>query len=118
MDTSTKRKDRMMKGIYSTQVKEPLQAEESTMSFVQGLLGGLFIGGVVSAGAMLLSAPRSGRRTRAHIQHEYNELRDQLLESIEDAEEEALEKAHHAAADARTKMKALRHHRETRFGHR
>jgi gas vesicle protein len=99
-----------MKGIYSSQLEEPLHAEESTLSFMQGLLGGLFIGGVVSAGAMLLSAPRSGRRTRAHIQHEYEELRDQLLENLEDAEEEVLANAHRTAATIRGKVKELQHH--------
>jgi gas vesicle protein len=57
--------------------------------------GGLFVGlaalvagGLIGAGAMLLMAPRSGKKTWAKIQHKGMELRDQVTETVEDAIEQ------------------------------
>jgi gas vesicle protein len=49
-----------------------------------GVLGGLLIGALVGAVAMLLLAPRSGRDTRTQIQKKGVELRDRTTEMVED----------------------------------
>ena len=89
----------------------PDQREESGMNSVGKFFGGLFLGGLAGATVMMLFAPKSGKRTRASIQHQYDEVRDQVLESIADAEEDALAKASHARHGLRGKMRELRHQR-------
>jgi len=49
------------------------------------LLAGLLVGGLAGAGAMLLLAPQSGKKTRAQIQHNSIELRDQTVKTVEGA---------------------------------
>jgi len=53
----------------------------ATWSFLAGLL----VGGLVGAGAMLLLAPQSGKKTRAQIQKKSIELRDQTVKAVEGA---------------------------------
>ena len=48
-------------------------------------LGGLLIGGVAGAGAMLLLAPQSGKKTWRQIRRKGRDLREQTTESIEDS---------------------------------
>ena len=48
-------------------------------------LAGLFMGGLLGAGSMLLLAPQSGKDTRDQIQEEGIELRDQVTETVEGA---------------------------------
>jgi gas vesicle protein len=70
---------------------------ESAASHPGGFLAGLLVGGLAGAGAMLLLAPHSGKRTRANIQQKSTELRDQATETVEDA-----------VAQARTKARRIR----------
>jgi len=49
------------------------------------VLIGLLIGGLVGAGAMLLLAPQSGRRTRAQIQLKGVQLRDRTKATVKNA---------------------------------
>ena len=51
----------------------------------RGFLAGLLIGSLAGAGAMLMLAPQSGKKTRTSIQHKSIELRDQAVETVEDA---------------------------------
>jgi gas vesicle protein len=85
------------------------------MSSLKGFLSGLLLGSLAGAGAMLLLAPASGKRTRARIVRQYDELRDQVAEGVEDAEEEVLFKAHHLASDTRGKVKKLQHRGHAMF---
>ena len=85
----------------------PIQAR--VPPFAAGFLGGLLIGGIAGAGTMLLMAPRSGKRTRARLQHQYDALRDEVTEKFEDVEEDAVEQARHVANNVRGKMRELRH---------
>jgi len=50
-----------------------------------GLLAGLLVGGLAGATAMLLLAPQSGKKTRAQIQQNSIELRDQTVKTVEGA---------------------------------
>lgn len=79
------------------------------MSQVKGFFSGLLIGGLVGAGVMLLFAPKAGKKTRAKIQHQVEEIRDQVVEGVEDVDDEVTAKARHFAADARRKVKEFQH---------
>ena len=50
----------------------------------KGFVTGLLLGGLAGAGAMLLLAPKSGKRTRHQIQEKSIEVRDQAIKSVED----------------------------------
>ena len=72
-----------------------------------GLLSGLLIGGLAGAVAMLLLAPQSGKRTRAKLLRQSNELRDQTTETVEDAVAQARTKARHIKRDVRKQAAEL-----------
>ena len=55
------------------------------MGFPAGLLIGSLAGAGAMLGAMLLLAPQSGKKTRAEIQQKTMALRDQTVETVEDA---------------------------------
>jgi gas vesicle protein len=111
-----------MEGFYRKQREVPIQKEGNTMSMLKGFLSGLLVGSLAGAGAMLLLAPASGKRTRSKIRHQYDELRDQMVESVEDAmedaEKEVVGKAHHFASDARGMVKEFQHRGQEMFDRR
>lgn len=72
-----------------------------------GLLAGLLIGVLAGTVAMLLLAPRSGKKTRARLQRQSHELGDQTAASIEDALAQARDITHQLALDARKQAKHL-----------
>lgn len=74
-----------------------------------GLLTGLAVGGLVGAVSMLLLAPQSGKRTRAKLQRQGQELRDQTAETVEDAVAQAQVTASHIKHDIRKQAKELEH---------
>jgi gas vesicle protein len=99
-----------MKKVHRTQeTVMPSQTRREAKPLANAFLSGLFLGGLAGAGAMLLLAPRSGKRTRARIQHQVEDLRDQVTEGMEDAEEEVLAQARRVAANVRGKMKEMQH---------
>jgi hypothetical protein len=51
--------------------------------FGLGILAGALIGSLAGATAMLLLAPQSGKRTRAKLQRQSHELREQTAETLE-----------------------------------
>jgi gas vesicle protein len=57
----------------------------SKVRTTKGFLAGVLVGGLAGAGAMLLLAPQSGKRTRAKIQQKSIELREQASDSLDDA---------------------------------
>ena len=60
----------------------------------RGFLAGLMIGSLAGVAAMLLLAPQSGKKTRAQIQQKSMALRDQTVETVEDAVAQARVTAH------------------------
>lgn len=71
-------------------------------------LAGLFMGGLLGAGSMLLLAPQSGKDTRDQIQEEGIELRDQVTETVEGAVKQARGTGRHMAADLRKKQRTCK----------
>ena len=81
------------------------------------LLTGIVIGGMVSTATMLLTAPQSGRKTRAQIRQKALELRDQAADTLdetwqqaEDAMRQARLKTRQLKRNARSTVKELQHH--------
>jgi gas vesicle protein len=74
-----------------------------------GLLAGLLVGGLAGAGAMLLLAPQSGKRTRTQIQLRGMELKDQATDAMDDAMAQTRHKAHQIRTGARGKMEKFQH---------
>lgn len=72
-----------------------------------GVLFGLLIGGLVGAGAMLLLAPQSGKKTRAQIQKKSLKLRDQTVEAVEDAVAQTGVKARQISAGVHKEAKEM-----------
>jgi gas vesicle protein len=74
-----------------------------------GFFAGLLMGGLAGAGAMLLLAPQSGRKTRDQIQHEGLELRDQVTETVEDTVAQARGQARRMTDRLHKQTKELQH---------
>ena len=68
---------------------------------------GLFMGGLLGAGSMLLLAPQSGKDTRAQLQEEGIMLRDQVTETVEGTVKQARSTGRHMAADLRKEGRDL-----------
>ena len=74
-----------------------------------GWIAGLLIGGLVGAGAMLLLAPQSGKKTLARLEHDGLELRDQVAESARNAMAQARSTAGRVMDSAQKQAKELQH---------
>lgn len=72
-----------------------------------GFFGGLLIGGVAGAGAMVLLAPQSGKKTRRQMQRKASEVREQTTGTIEDGIAQARTKAHDVSTSIREQTAAL-----------
>ncbi len=77
------------------------------MSQAGGFFAGLLAGGLIGAGTMLLLAPQSGEKTRAKLQQEGMELRDQVTEAVEDAVAQAHGKADQVTSLVHKQAEAL-----------
>lgn len=76
----------------------------ATSSDLRGFLSGLLIGGLTSTAIVLLTAPQSGKKTRAQIQQKTLELRDQAAE----AADEARQRTEIAVRQARLKARQVK----------
>jgi gas vesicle protein len=81
--------------------------EESGHNDPRGFLTGLLIGSLAGAAAMLLLAPQSGKRTRAHLQQRGFDLRDQASERVDHAVAQAGVKARQIKVGVREKAEDL-----------
>jgi len=86
------------------------QKNGNTRRNIWGLLAGLLVGGLAGAGAMLLLAPQSGKKTRAQIQQRGIELRDQTVKTVEGAVAQARGKARQITDDVRRQAGELLQH--------
>lgn len=74
---------------------------------VVGFLGGLLIGSVAGAGAMVLLAPQSGEKTREEIRRKAREVREQTTGTIEEGMAQARTKAQDMSTSIAEQGKAL-----------
>lgn len=88
-------------------MENQINAYESNVRYWMGFLAGLLLGVLGGAVAMLLLAPQSGEKTRAEIQKKSIELRNQTVETVEDAMTQARTKAQHITSDVRDKAEEL-----------
>lgn len=70
----------------------------STGSKTLGFLSGVFLGGLVGAGAALLLAPRAGSDTRRRILSQAETARDQVTHTVEEARASAEKAAQEVTA--------------------
>jgi gas vesicle protein len=77
------------------------QENGNNAKYVWGFLAGLLVGGLAGAGAMLLLAPQSGKKTRAQIRQNSIELRDQTVKTVEGGVAQARGKARQITDDVR-----------------
>jgi gas vesicle protein len=82
-------------------------SHENNVNNVWGFLGGMLVGGLAGAVAMLLVAPQSGKRTRAKIQMRSLELRDQAANAVEDALVQTRAKAHQLRSNIEDQAEAM-----------
>lgn len=78
-----------------------------TEGFWAGLLAGLLIGGLAGAVAMLLLAPESGKKTLAKLQRQSHKLREQTVETVDDAVAQARGTARQITHDVRKQAEKL-----------
>ena len=79
----------------------------SSAALTAGLLTGLAVGALVGAVSMLLLAPQSGKRTRAKLQRQTRELREQTADTVEDAVAQAHVTARQITGDVRKQAEEL-----------
>jgi len=89
------------------------QRRTRVLSFMFGLLTGSFVGALV----MWLLAPRTGKRTRARLHHQYEEMREQMAEGFENAEEDVLEQAQRVATNVQGRAKTWQRRGRTMVHH-
>jgi gas vesicle protein len=89
--------------------------ERNVLARASSFLIGLLIGGMVGAMAMLLLAPRSGKATRARIQHRGLEFRDQMAEGVDNAEEQVRATVYRVSKDLRNQVEEVQHQGQALF---
>lgn len=83
---------------------------ENNVNQVGSFIAGLLVGGLSGAGAMLLFAPQSGKKTRATIQEKSIEIRDQATHSVEEAVKQIRTKAQQISDDVQEQAGELQQH--------
>ena len=90
-------------------------AHENTVNQTGSFFAGLVVGGLSGAGAMLLLAPQSGKKTRAKLQRQSHELRKQTAETVNDAVAQAHVTARQITHDVRKQAEKLEHRGQAMF---
>ncbi len=85
------------------------KATDYSANWLPAFIVGLLFGGMAGAAAMLLLAPRSGKKTRAELQKQGAKLRDQAVEGMEDVVAEAGDKAHQFTDSVQKGVGGLQH---------
>jgi gas vesicle protein len=73
-------------------------------------LGGLLLGNLTGAGAMLLLAPQSGKKTRKQIRRKGRKVRKQTARKIEHEAEQVRDKAHQVTTRIHEQVEDLQQH--------
>jgi gas vesicle protein len=89
-------------------MENPIIEHESQAHHPMGFITGLLLGGLAGAVTMLLVAPQSGANTRANIQKKGIELRDQTVETVQEAVTQAQTKARQITTGVRDKVEELK----------
>ena len=85
------------------------QVDHDLSSFV----GGVLLGGLIGAGAMLLLAPRSGNKTRRRIQQIGRDLREQTTGTMEDRVAQVRAKVQKVTPGRQGEAEAVQQHDKT-----
>jgi len=88
-------------------MENPIIEHETQEHHPMGFLTGLLLGGLAGAVTLLLMAPQSGAKTRAKIQMKSIELRDQTVETVQEAVTQAQTKARQITSGVRDKVDEL-----------
>jgi gas vesicle protein len=86
------------------------------VNWLIGFFTGFLSGSLVGAGAMLLLAPRTGKQTRAKIEKQGMKLRDEAVESMEDAVNSAGDKAQDFTKSVHKEVDELQQHAQDLLG--
>lgn len=75
---------------------EVKQDNNQVSGFLAGFLflGGLLLGSVAGAGAMLLMAPQSGKKTRKQLQRKGRKMQKKTAKTVKHKAEQVQDKAH------------------------
>lgn len=73
------------------------------------VLTALVLGGLVGAGAMMLFAPKSGKETRANLQHKGRDLKDKTVGGVKDAVKQAATRGQQFGDDLMGRADDLQH---------
>ena len=76
--------------------REAKQDNNQLSGFLAGFLflGGLLLGSVAGAGAMLLMAPQSGKKTRKQLQRKGQKMQKKTAKTVKHKAEQVQDKAH------------------------
>jgi len=83
------------------------ELRNNTTNQVLSMFGGLLIGALVGAAAMLLYAPQSGEKTRDQIRQKNIEIRNMTTEAFEDAMAKTRQKASQIQGIVQKQTKSL-----------
>lgn len=83
------------------------QENEYNTNNLNSFWAGLLLGGLAGAGAMLLLAPQSGKKTQQQIRRKGRELREQTAETIDDGMKQVNTKAHKVTTSLHKKAEAI-----------
>lgn len=88
---------------------EDKQDANNLNGFLAGFvfLGGLLLGGLAGAGAMLLLAPQSGRKTRRQIKRKSRKVRKQTAVIIHDGVDQIRDKTHQVTSSLQDQAEEL-----------
>jgi gas vesicle protein len=93
----------------NTKNNEELESVERQPSRAKSLFTGLFVGGLVGAGTVLLLVPQSGAQTRQEVRLGAIHLRDRTTEVVKDRVQQAKSKANQLKTDVQLKAGDLQH---------
>ena len=87
------------------------------MERTKGFVVGLLLGSAIGAGAALLNAPQTGKRTRRQLKRKATKLQKQAKHTMEDAQDRVHETREHVmeqAEEAQKRAEAVREDAEDR----